>query len=91
MQNLFTFSNLKGVNDYMTKQMQNPYQQQQGAGGVIQQSAVLKIAINDPSLYTMLPDHCKDKVEIINAKGLADWTGDDRCFMASMIMVAIHA
>lgn len=61
-----------------------------GAGGVINQRAAIKTAVNDPSIYGALPQHCKDRVNDINAKGLADWSDDETYFMAHMIGVAVH-
>jgi|SRR5882757_1924925 len=62
-----------------------------GAGGIIHQNAILKSAVNDPSILSMLSQYCQAKVVTINTKGLADWTEADRCYMASMIVVAVHA
>jgi hypothetical protein len=62
-----------------------------GAGGIIHQNAILKSAINDPSILSVLSPYCQAKAIAINAKGLADWTDADRCFVASMIVVAVHA
>lgn len=61
-----------------------------GAGGIINQRAAIKTAVNDPSIYGALPQHCKDRIDDINAKGLADWTNDETSFMASVILVAVH-
>lgn len=66
-----------------------PYQQQQGAGGIIHQRNVIKTAVNDPSIYGVLPSHCQAKIDSINLKGLADWTDDETAFMARMIPHAL--
>ncbi len=61
-----------------------------GAGGIINQRAAIKTAVNDPSILGALPQHCQDRISDINAKGLADWTDDETSFMASMPLVAVH-
>lgn len=60
-----------------------------GAGGIINQRAAIKTAVNDPSIYGALPQHCKDKVDDINAKGLADWTDHETLYMARRIAQAV--
>lgn len=61
-----------------------------GAGGVIQQNAVARTAVNDPSIYGVLPSNCKQHVDGINAKPLADWSESDYAYMVSMLTVARH-
>jgi hypothetical protein len=61
-----------------------------GAGGVIQQNSVVKTAVNDPSIYALLPSGCRSHVDGINAKGLADWSESDYAYMVSMLTVARH-
>lgn len=62
-----------------------------GAGGIIQQRSAIRGAVLDSSIYDALPASCKDRVDVIAAKGLADWSDDETSFMASMPTVAIHA
>ena len=61
-----------------------------GAGGVIQQNAAVKQAVNDPSIYGVLPPQCRTHVDYINAKGLADWTESEYAYMVGMLTVARH-
>lgn len=61
-----------------------------GAGGVIQQHSAVRTAVQDQSIYGVLPTHCKDSVEAICAKALGDWTEGDYAFMVSMLSVARH-
>src|SRR5262249_32703791 len=61
-----------------------------GAGGIINQRAAIKTAVNDPAIYGALPQHCRDRINDISAKGLPDWTDDETSFMASMIHLAVH-
>lgn len=62
-----------------------------GAGGIIQQRNAIKTAVIDPSIYDVLPIVCKDRVDLICTKGLADWTDDETSFMAAMPTVAVHS
>ena len=62
-----------------------------GGGGIIQQHAAIRTAVNDPSIFTALPAKAQARVEQISLKGLADWSEDETCFMAAMIMVAVHS
>ncbi len=59
-------------------------------GGIIIQRNVIRTAVTDPSIYDALPPCCKDRVDLIATKGLADWTDDETSFMASMPTVAVH-
>jgi len=61
-----------------------------GAGGVIQQHAVIRQAVNDPNIYGVLPTQCKQHVDQINAKALGDWGESDYAYMISMLIVARH-
>jgi hypothetical protein len=61
-----------------------------GAGGVVQQNAAIKQAVNDPSIYGVLPPTCKARVDVINAKPLIDWTEADYAYMCDMPVVARH-
>jgi len=61
-----------------------------GAGGIINKRSVIKTAVTDPAIYDSLPDHCKDRVDAVCAKGFDDWTDDETSFMASMPSVAVH-
>lgn len=59
-------------------------------GGIIIQRNAIRTAVTDPSIYDALPPACKDRVDLIATKGLADWTDDETSFMASMPTVAVH-
>jgi hypothetical protein len=61
-----------------------------GGGIIINRRAAIKTAVNDPSIFGALPQHCQDRVTDINIKGLADWSDDDTQFMASMPLIAVH-
>jgi len=61
-----------------------------GAGGIINQRAAIKTAVNDPAIYGALPQACRDRIDDINVKGLADWTDGETSFMAAMPTVAVH-
>lgn len=61
-----------------------------GAGGIIQQRSDIRDFVTRPSIYNALPPCCKDRVDLIATKGLADWTDDETSFMASMPTVAVH-
>jgi hypothetical protein len=65
-------------------------QQQQGAGGVIQQNAAVRTAVNDSSIYTALNATCRAHVDGITAKALGDWSESDYAYMVSMLTVARH-
>lgn len=60
-----------------------------GAGGVIQQRAAIKTAVNDPAIFSALPPMCQSRVNSISSKGFNDWTSDETHFMASMLTVAV--
>jgi len=68
-------SNNRKENDM--KMIPQPYQQQQGAGGVIQKAKVLLVAVTDPCLYAELSPANKTAVDTIDAKGPADRTQAD--------------
>lgn len=61
-----------------------------GAGGIIQQNSVVRTAVNDPSVYGVLPDVCKGQVETVNLKPLGDWGDADYALMVGMLLVARH-
>lgn len=60
------------------------------SGIIIQRRAVLVPAANDPSIYQSLNDDCKDKVDIITAKGPGATTAEDIQVLAALILVATH-
>lgn len=68
-------------------------QQQQGAGGIIQQRAEIKAAIGPGTAnYDRLPTtpiNCQSHVQAITNKGLADWTTSETIYAASMIVLAV--
>lgn len=59
-------------------------------GIIIQRRAAIKTVVTDPSIYDGLSSACKDRIDLICTKGLADWTDDEESFMASMPTVAVH-
>ncbi len=61
-----------------------------GAGGLIQQASIAISGANDPSYYSKLPSHCKDKVEAITAKGAGACTEDDVATLLTIMLVAVH-
>jgi hypothetical protein len=75
------------------KWMEQPCQQQQGAGGIINQRDEIRQAIGPGTAnYDRLPTtpiDCKAIVATITAKGLADWSGPETIFAASMIQLAV--
>lgn len=68
----------------------NEKESDMGAGGILNQRAAIKAAANDPAIYGALPQNCRDRIDDINIKGLADWSDDETTFMASMPLVAVH-
>lgn len=62
-----------------------------GAGGIIQQRSDIRDVVTRSSIYDILPPVCKDRVDVIATKGLADWTDDETSFMASMPTVSVHS
>lgn len=73
------------------KMMEQPCQQQQGAGGIINQRAEMIGAIGPGTAnYSRLPSHCQAGIQAIAVKGLADWTDADTGFVAAMFSVAVH-
>lgn len=71
--------------------MEQPSQQQQGAGGIINQRSEMIGAIGPGTAnYAKLPPNCQAQIKSIAAKGLADWTDYDTGFVASMFSVAVH-
>jgi len=75
------------------KMISQPCQQQQGAGGIIQQRAEIVQAIGPSTAnYSRLPTtpiNCQAAVKTITDKGLADWTGQETIFAASMVQLAV--
>lgn len=62
-----------------------------GAGGIIhQRAAAMLVAITDTSLFDGLPQHCKDKINAIDAKPFDQRTESDVHYLASMFPVAVH-
>jgi hypothetical protein len=78
------------------KQQQQPkwqtltQQRNHGAGGIVMQNSAVRTAVNDPAIYNALPDWCKNVVEQINLKGLADWTEGEYSQMVHMLILARH-
>ena len=77
------------------KQQQQPkwqvtQQRNAGAGGILQQNSAVRTAVNDPSIYSVLPDNCKNLVEAISLKALGDWSESDYALMVGMLTVARH-
>lgn len=72
------------------KMIDQPAQEQQGAGGIIQQNSAVKTAVNNPSIYGVLPPANQAGVTTINGKALGDWTEGDYAYMVSMLTVARH-
>ena len=61
-----------------------------GAGGIIhQRAAVMLIALNDSSLFDSLPQHCKDRVNAIDAKPFDQRDEHDVHVLAMMFPVAV--
>lgn len=60
-------------------------------GIIISQRAAIKAAVNEASIYGVLSQECRDRIEDISVKGLADWSDDETSFMAGMLLVAIHS
>lgn len=61
-----------------------------GAGGIIHQNAAVKTAVNDSSIYGVLPAPCRAEIDAVNLKGLAAWTDMDYAYMVSMLTAARH-
>lgn len=61
-----------------------------GAGGIIQQRDAIRTVATNQAIYNVLPASCKDRVDLICTKGLADWTDDETSFMASIPIVSVH-
>jgi hypothetical protein len=61
-----------------------------GGGIIIRHRAVVKTAVNDSSFYPTLSATCQAAVDVINAKGLADWTDGDYTYMVSMLIVGAY-
>jgi hypothetical protein len=71
------------------KWMEQPCQQQQGAGGIIQQrAAVLLTAAQDTSIYDYMTDAQRDSVDDIAAKAPADRTQADINCLLDCLQVA---
>lgn len=62
-----------------------------GAGGIIhQRAAAMLLAITNPSLFDGLPQHCKDRINAIDAKPFDQRTPEDVQFLAAMFPFAVH-
>lgn len=59
-------------------------------GIIIQRAKALIPTANDPSLYPYLPQNCKEKVDIISAKGAPACDEADIETLAAMISIAVH-
>lgn len=60
-----------------------------GGGIIIQQARVMLQALNDPSLWNQLPQHCRDKVNAIDAKAELSRDEHDVRTLALMFPVAV--
>lgn len=61
-----------------------------GAGGIIQQQArAMLAALSDSSLWDQLPQHCKDKINAIDAKTELSRDEHDVRTLALMFPVAV--
>jgi hypothetical protein len=70
----------------MVRWIRQPYQQQQGAGGIIQQRASKLIpAILDPSFYDSLSTEDKNRVETIAAAGALAASASDVSWIAQKL------
>lgn len=62
-----------------------------GAGGIIHQRAAAMLpAITDSSLFDGLPQHCKDKINAIDAKPFDQRTAEDVQYLAALFPFAVH-
>lgn len=61
-----------------------------GGGIIIQRARVLLVALTDPSMFNDLPQHCKDRVNQIDAKPELNRTQEDVIYLASLCPVAVH-
>ena len=59
-------------------------------GIIINRSKVLLTAANDPSMYTNLPQQCKDRVDDIAAKDPGCWTQADCEALVAILGVAVY-
>lgn len=59
-------------------------------GGIIIQRTVIATAVSSSAIYDALPPACKDRVELVLGKPVAEWNEDETSFMASMPLVAVH-
>jgi hypothetical protein len=55
---------------------------------IINRSVIQKKAATDPANYDHLPPDVKDRIDFIAVKAFADWTREDRLFMASVPLLA---
>ena len=61
-----------------------------GAGGIVQnRAAAMLVAITDASLFDALPQHCKDKINDIDAKPFAQRDEHDVRTLAMMFSIAV--
>lgn len=61
-----------------------------GAGGIVQQRAkTLLQAITEPCLFDSLPDHCKQAINVIDAKAPDQRTEHDVHVLAALFPVAV--
>lgn len=68
------------------KWMQQPCQQQQGAGGIVNDRAAKLIpAIMDPSFYDSLRNDDKNRAELISAAGALAASASDVAWMAGKL------
>lgn len=62
-----------------------------GAGGIIQnRAAVMLPAITDSCMFDALPQHCKDRINAIDAKPFDQRDENDVKFLAAMFPLAVH-
>ncbi len=61
------------------------------SGGIIIQRAAQLIPVaTNPVFYDSLPPHCKDRIDLIAAKGSTGCDQGDVEALAAMIQVAVH-
>jgi hypothetical protein len=81
-----------------TKWMEQPCQQQQGAGGIINQRAEIRTAIGPGSAnYARLKSldlqngsMVAAQVKVICDKNVNDWTDAETTYVAAQFIVAVH-
>lgn len=70
------------------KMIPQPYQQQQGAGGIIIVHGITRTAVSAPGFQANLPPDCAAKLKSILAKPDSSVTDAERTFVAQMVPLA---